>query len=162
MKFQVYSKFQRFIEHLNCKKGFYLRKKFYRDLKKCVISHTYCTSLQISEFNFFLSGVILFRTQMMNTPLLYKQYSSELKETYYILSFMFDKNKMLCSQPSEENAEEFREYMEILQYIYNHELLKPYFNSLAYDNPSQENVLNELRELKKMSNEQIKELLEKD
>lgn len=125
MKFQVYSKFQRFIEHLNCKKGFYLRKKFYRDLKKCVISHTYCTSLQISEFNFFLSGVILFRTQMMNTPLLYKQYSSELKETYYILSFMFDKNKMLCSQPSEDNAEEFRELVEIRDDINKKVIKKP-------------------------------------
>lgn len=109
LKFQVNSRFERFIEHLECKKGFYLRKKFYKDKRGCVISHTYCTQQQISEFNFFLSGVILFRTIMMNTPLLYKQYCSELNETYYILSFMFDKNRMLYSQPSEENPEEYRE-----------------------------------------------------
>ena len=113
MKFQLNSKFTRFVEHLNCKKGYYLRKKFYRDLKRCVFSHTYCTQLPISEFNFFLSGVILFRTKMMNTPLLFKQYSSEFKETYYLLSFMFDKNKMLDSQPSEDNPDEFREIIEI-------------------------------------------------
>ena len=113
MKFQLNSKFTRFVEHLNCKKGYYLRKKFFKDLRKCVFSHTYNYQLPLSEFNFFLSGVILFRTQMMNTPLLYKQYSSELKETYYLLSFMFDKNKMLDSQPSEEDPEEYREIVEL-------------------------------------------------
>jgi len=108
MVFQMNSRFERFIEHLDCKKGFYLRKKFYKGKKKCVISHTYCYNQQMTEFNFFLSGVILFRTRMMNTPLLYKQYSQELNETYYILSFMFDKNKMLYSQPSEEDPDEYR------------------------------------------------------
>ena len=71
MKFQLNSKFTRFVEHLNCKKGYYLRKRFYKDLKRCVFSHTYSTQSPVSEFNFFLSGVILFRTQMMNTPLLF-------------------------------------------------------------------------------------------
>ena len=113
MKFQLNSKFTRFVEHLNCKKGYYLRKRFYRDLKRCVFSHTYSYQSPVSEFNFFLSGVILFRTQMMNTPLLFKQYSAEFKETYYLLSFMFDKNKMLDSQPSEDDPDEFREIIEI-------------------------------------------------
>ena len=109
MRFLMNSKFERFIEHLDCKKGYYLLKKFYNDKKKCIISHTYNPSQKITEYNYFLSGVILFRTQMMNTPLLYKQYSIELNETYYVLSFMFDKNKMLFSQPSEENPEEFKD-----------------------------------------------------
>lgn len=112
MRFIMNSKFERFIEHLDCKKGYYLLKKFYNDKKKCIISHTYNPAQKITEYNYFLSGVILFRTQMMNTPLLYKQYSSELNETYYVLSFMFDKNKMLYSQPSEENAEEFKDLEE--------------------------------------------------
>ena len=112
MRFLMNSKFERFIEHLDCKKGYYLLKKFFNDKKKCIISHTYNPNQKITAYNYFLSGVILFRTQMMNTPLLFKQYSSEYNETYYILSFMFDKNKMLYSQPSEENAEEFKDLEE--------------------------------------------------
>ena len=112
MRFLMNSKFERFIEHLDCKKGYYLLKKFFNDKKKCIISHTYNPNTKHTAYNYFLSGVILFRTQMMNTPLLYKQYSSEYNETYYILSFMFDKNKMLFSQPSEENAEEFKDLEE--------------------------------------------------
>ena len=114
INFQVNSKFTRFIEKLNCRKGYNLNKQFYKDLKKCIISHTYNTISKTSKENYFLNGVILFRTQMMNTPLLYKQYSPEFQETYYILSFMFDKNKMLNSQVSEENIEEFIESKEIL------------------------------------------------
>ena len=114
INFQVNSKFTRFIEKLYCKKGYHLNKQFFKDLKKCVISHAYDAALPFSKKNLFLNGVILFRTQMMNTPLLFKQYSPEYKETYYILTFMFDKNKMLDSQASEENVDEFIENKEIL------------------------------------------------
>lgn len=60
---------------------------------------------------------------------------------------------------SKLNAEEFREYMEILQYVYNHDLLKTYFWNLAHENPANDGILDELREIKKMNNEELKKIL---
>ncbi|MCU7746569.1 protein kinase [Priestia megaterium] len=57
---------------------------------------------------------------------------------------------------SKLNAEEFREYMEILQYIYNHNFLKSYFWGLARLDPSESGVLKELRVIQKMNTEELK------
>ena len=114
INFHVNSEFSRFIEKLNYKKGYILNKQFYKNLKKCIISHSYYAAFPNTKKNYILNGIILFRTQMMNTPLLLKQYSPEFNETYYILTFIFDKNKMLSSQASEENEEEeFKDNKEI-------------------------------------------------
>jgi len=53
-------------------------------------------------------------------------------------------------------AEEFREYMEILQYVYNHDFLKPYFWGIADVDPSKSGVFEELKAIQKMNNEDLK------
>ncbi|MGF6947509.1 serine/threonine protein kinase [Neobacillus sp. B4I6] len=62
---------------------------------------------------------------------------------------------------SKLNTEEFREYMVILQYIYNHLMLNPYFWKLAHDDPSEGNVFQKLKNLVKLNNKQLEEILGK-
>lgn len=57
---------------------------------------------------------------------------------------------------SKLKVEEFREYMEILQYVYKHDFLEPYFWSIAHEDPSESGTFEELREIRKMNNEDLK------
>ncbi|MDQ0166137.1 serine/threonine-protein kinase [Bacillus horti] len=63
---------------------------------------------------------------------------------------------------SKFKAEEFREYMEILQYIYNHEILKSYFWDIANRDPFKENLFVELRQTISMTAEELENKLGKD
>lgn len=61
---------------------------------------------------------------------------------------------------SKFSVEDFREYMEALQYIYNHEKLRPYFWTIAESNPTEDNLYEELKKLKNMTDEELLEALE--
>ncbi|WP_421381843.1 protein kinase domain-containing protein [Bacillus salacetis] len=60
---------------------------------------------------------------------------------------------------SKLSSDDFREYMELLQYIYNHKILEPYFFSIAKQNPTEDNLLEDLKSLKKMTDAEIVEAL---
>ena len=63
---------------------------------------------------------------------------------------------------SKFNAEEFREYMEMLQYIYNHKILKSYFWDIANRDPFEENLFEELKQIILMTDDELKNELEDD
>ncbi|MCH5458260.1 protein kinase domain-containing protein [Bacillus cereus] len=60
---------------------------------------------------------------------------------------------------SKFNADEFREYMEILQYFYNHELLSDYFSYIANRDPLEEGIFEEMKRIRLMTDEELKTLL---
>ncbi|ARK20967.1 protein kinase domain-containing protein [Sporosarcina ureae] len=63
---------------------------------------------------------------------------------------------------SKFRAEEFREYMEILQYIYNHSILGDYFWDIANRDPFKENLFEELKKIRLMSDEELRIELENE
>ncbi|WP_026702078.1 protein kinase domain-containing protein [Salibacterium aidingense] len=63
---------------------------------------------------------------------------------------------------SKFKPEEFREYMELLQYIYNHNILGDYFWDIANRDPFKENLFKKLKKLRLMTEEELKNELESD
>lgn len=61
---------------------------------------------------------------------------------------------------SKFNADDFRKYMEILQYIYNHKILGNFFWDLANRNPFEEEVFEELKKIRLMTDEELEKELE--
>lgn len=63
---------------------------------------------------------------------------------------------------SKFNAEEFREYMEILQYIYRHKILGDYFWNIANRDPFKEGFFEDLKQIRFMTDEELIKELETD
>lgn len=61
---------------------------------------------------------------------------------------------------SKFNAEDFREYMEILQYIYNHKILGEYFWDISNRDPFKEDLFEELKDIRNMTDEELEKALE--
>nr|WP_245917570.1 protein kinase [Bacillus canaveralius] len=57
---------------------------------------------------------------------------------------------------SKFKAEDFREYMEILQYIHKHKILKRYFWDIANRDPFEEGLFEELKQIRFMTDEELK------
>jgi len=61
---------------------------------------------------------------------------------------------------AEFNADEFREYMELLQYFYRHEVKKKYFYSIARPNPFEDDNLAEIKKIRLMTNEELEKYIQ--
>ncbi|MFT0562243.1 protein kinase domain-containing protein [Bacillus cereus] len=63
---------------------------------------------------------------------------------------------------SEFNADDFREYMELLQYVYNHEKLKPYFWDIAHHNPFEDGLFEKLKKIRAMTDGELESNIQDD
>ncbi|MGA4497903.1 protein kinase domain-containing protein [Bacillus bombysepticus] len=63
---------------------------------------------------------------------------------------------------SKFNADDFREYMVLLRYVYKHEILKPYFWDIAHHNPMEDNLFEKLKKIRVMTDEELKSNIQDD
>ncbi len=64
-------------------------------------------------------------------------------------------SKAYDSRHNKLSEEQFSEYMEMLQKVFRHRILKPYFQEIAQEDPCEENFFTELRYLLKLSDEDL-------
>ena len=106
----------------------------------------------------------------------YEHYYEEGEKAYFSVTRWFDGSFLIVPKGSIYNnisntydgrhskfkAEEFREYMEILQYIYHHKVLGDYFWDIADRDPFQDGLFEDLKQLRLMTDEELKKELEND
>lgn len=106
----------------------------------------------------------------------YEHYYEDDERSYFNITRWFDGTFLIVPKGSIYNAisntydgrhskfkaEEFREYMEILQYIYNHKILGDYFWDIANRNPFKEGLFEELKQIRLMTDEELKKELKND
>ncbi|MGR5863837.1 hypothetical protein ACT7DZ_03285 [Bacillus cereus] len=63
---------------------------------------------------------------------------------------------------SKFNADDFREYMVLLRYVYKHEILKPYFWDIAHHNPLEDDLFEKLKKIRVMTDEELKSNIQVD
>lgn len=69
-------------------------------------------------------------------------------------------NETYDGRHSKLNADEFREYMELLQYFYRHKTWNGYFMQIAAVNPFIDDNFNELKKIRLMTNEEVKNYIQ--
>ncbi|MCM3181161.1 protein kinase [Cytobacillus horneckiae] len=106
----------------------------------------------------------------------YEHYYEDDEIAYFNVTRWFDGSFLIVPKDSIYNAignaydgrhskfkaEEFREYMEILQYIYNHNVLGDYFWDIANRDPFKEGLFEDLKQIRLMTDEELKKKLEND
>ncbi|RBP04496.1 protein kinase domain-containing protein [Rossellomorea aquimaris] len=110
---------------------------------------------------------------IVNSKGKYEPYREEEGVTFSSVTRRFDGSFLIVPKGSIYNSiqntydgrhskfcsEEFREYMEILQYIYNHKILGDYFWNIANEDPFKEKFINELKRIRVMCDEEVRKEL---